>query len=780
MAIHNLSYKDIIFTIDTDFLTIGKNNDLWFGQERIKNAVSFITSSDNRNLYLSGNFTPEDHKYLIKSLKEHAKPCAISDWCYIYNFEEPINPIAVRLASGQAPLFKSQMKTLLDNFKREIPEILESKEFSLRIRQITNGIDDRIGKRFEVLKAAASGLGFIIKPSAKGLQINPTINGKMITEQEFPILSDNQKKQIDQNRRKLDDTIAEYLEAIKILEKEKFNKLKKARNEVILLAISQYIDELAKQYSSYDQIKRYLESLEEYTLDHAEQFLPEKSQQFMFQTDGKTMLPFEINVLIDSSNQKTPPIIYEDNPTFYNICGRIEKKAMFGNLITDFTMIKAGSLHKANYGYLILDAERVLSRPGSWWSLKNALLAKEIKIENIEEQLGYLSLAGIKPEPITLDTRIILLGSRYIYSLLNAYDHEFKLIFNIKADFDYALPLSVKNSKTILSVIKGNFGDINFTTDALKEIVKFASRSAGSRKKITARVNELIAICGEAVSIAKNKEINQITGINIKDAIKSDIYRKELIREKIIEAIKDKQIIIETEGKKTGQINGLAVMRDGDFQFGIASRISASCFMGKSGVVNIERESDMSGPTFNKASMIISGYLGQKYAQKHPLALSATLAFEQSYGSIEGDSASVAELIALMSRLSDIPIRQDIAVTGSLSQAGEVQPIGGINEKIEGFYRICKERGLTGTQGVLFPFQNEVNLILSDEVEQAIKDGNFYLYTMTNIDDAIKLFTGIKAGELIGTNYEKGSIHYLIDKKLTKYAKYSIDFKGNA
>ncbi len=780
MAIRNLTYEDIIFKVDTDSLRTGKSSDLWFGQERIKNAVSFITNYDSRNLYLSGNFTPSDRKYLMQSLKDLSKPNKVNDWCYIYNFKEPINPIAVKLSSGQAPLFKSNMKMLLDNFKREIPEVLESKEFSLRIRQITNEIDDRIGKRFEMLKTIAAGLGFIIKPSSKGLQINPTINKKIITEQDFPILSDDQKQLINQNRRKLDDKIAEYLENIRVLEKEKWKKLKKVRNEVILLAISQYIDELIKQYIDCDKIKEYLKSLEEYTVDHAEQFLPEKPQQFKLEFDGKTMLPFEVNVLIDSSNQKTPPVIYEDNPTFYNICGRVEKKAMFGNLITDFTMIKAGSLHKANDGYLILDAERVLSRPGSWWLLKNALLSKEIKIENIEDTLGYLSIAGIRAEPIKLNTHVILLGSRYIYSLLSAYDHEFKLIFNLKADFNYALSLSVENSATILTVIKEKFSNANFTDNALKEIIKFASRSAGSRKKITAKVYELVTLCKEAVSIAKDNKLNQITEAHIKDAIKSDIYRKELMREKIVEAIKDKQIMIETEGRKIGQVNGLAVIRDGDFQFGIANRISASCFMGKAGIINIERESDMSGPTFNKASMIIAGYLGQKYAQKHPLSLSASLAFEQSYGLIEGDSASVAELVTLLSRLSDIPIRQDIAVTGSLSQAGEVQPIGGINEKIEGFYRICKEKGLTGNQGVLFPSQNKVNLILSDEVEQAVKDGNFHLHTMTIIDDAIELFTGMLAGKLLDSGYEKNSIHYLIDKKLTKYAKYSMAFKGNA
>jgi len=782
MPIKRLTYNDVRFSIKKEFLKAGKKVDLWFDQKRIKNSVSQIANGyDRRNLYLSGSFTAEDRKYLENLLRRSTKNNSlIYDWCYIYNFKDPLNPLSVRLSAGKASKFKRQMKRLLENFKREIPEVLENKDFSLRIREIINKTNNLIGKNFSILKDAAAELDFSVKPSAKGLQINPIVNGKLITESEYASLSNDQKKQIEQKRHELDDKIADYLEKARTLEKSRWDEIEKVKKEAILLAISHYIDEIEAEYADSDKIKEYLKGLEEYTLENAEEFLPEKSQRLMFPVDGK-MLPFEVNLLVDASNCKDLPIVYEDNPTFYNIVGKIEKKAMFGNLVTDFTLIKPGALHKANGGYLILDADRVLSRPGSWWALKNALLSESIKIEDIQEQFGFLATTSMKPEPIPLSVKVILLGSRYLYNLLSAYDAEFSRLFNLKSDFDYSVDLSGKNVQAIVSVLQNQYENVVFSESAFREIIKYVSKIAGNRKKISSDISRIASVCEEAVSKAKEKSQNlEITGEQIREAIKNDIYRKELAREKIVEMIKDNQIIIHTEGKKIGQINGLAVLRDGDFTFGTVSRISASCFMGKTGVVNIERESNLSGKTFNKASMIISGYIGQKYAQRYPLSLSVLLAFEQSYGLIDGDSASVAELMAILSRIADIPIRQDIAVTGSLSQAGEVQPIGGVVEKIEGFYRICKEKGLTGTQGVLFPEQNMTNLILPVEIENAIKNNRFNLYTMSYIDDAIELLSGIPAGKPIKTGYQKNSFHYFVDKKLKKYARYGIGFEKDA
>jgi lon-related putative ATP-dependent protease len=484
---------------------------------------------------------------------------------------------------------------------------------------------------------------------------------------------------------------------------------------------------------------------------------------------------YEVNVVVDNSDCKGAPVVMETNPTYQNLVGRTEKEAQFGALVTDFTMIRGGSMHKANNGFLIIPVEELLRNPFSYEGLKRALRDEKIVIEEPQERYGFISTKSLKPEPIPLAVKVILIGNPYLYQQLFILDADFKELFKVKAEFDTTMVRTEENVKKYAAFVcmlceKENLKHLDGS--ALAQLVEYSQRIAEDQKKLSTRFAEVADIVREANFYATQENSNVVTGNHVEKAIEEKIYRSKLIQEKIQEMIKRGILLIDTDVEKVGQVNGLSVMGLGDFAFGNPSRVTASIGLGREGVIDIEREAKMGGPIHTKGVLILSGYLNEKYAREKPLSLTARLVFEQSYGGVEGDSASSTELYAMLSALSGLPIKQSIAVTGSVNQKGEVQAIGGVNEKIEGFFEVCKAKGFSGQQGVMIPDSNIQNLMLKEEIVDAVKAGKFHIYSAKTIDEGIEVLTGVKAGERRQDgNFEEETVNYRVDKQLKEMAE---------
>ncbi|AEA33770.1 Lon protease family protein [Hippea maritima] len=771
MAVSKLSYDDIKVNFDLEIDNIDSDGFLVY-QKRIELALEKLSkiSSPDHNLYISGDLSRDDKYTVIEMLKNFTQKskAALYDYCYVNNFKNPKEPKVIKLAPSEGKEFAKCMDELVDYLTKSVPRIFDSKEYEEKVQEVVRHYDEINKKLYEDLQKKANELDFTIKFSQMGIIVNPVIAGRVITEREYANLSDEIKKSIEEKRKELEKHIDEFLDKTKELEKEKQEKLKKINDEMSLFVVSPKIDEIRNKFKGNSDIEEYLDDVEDYTLKNISIFLPQKNQQFPFFNMPMKYTEYRVNLFVDNSQTKDVPVVYEENPTYYNVFGKLEKQAYFGAFITDFTHIISGSIHKANGGYLLLDAFSVLVNPGVWDTLKKSLSSRKSVIEEWSEKYGIIASETLKPQPIDLNLKIILFGPEYIYDILFNYDEEFRKLFKIKTNFDYSIPKE-KNvtSKYVAKVIefckKNNLKIPN--KDGFRALLKYSSKLVEDRKRLWAYTDDVLDIVKEAQTLNDNETL----GYNeIKLAIEERIFLKSLWREKIYEMIQRGQIIIDFKGKKVGQINGLSVLDLGDFSFGRPNKILARTYLGKEGVVSIERESKLSGKIFDKSSFIISGYINGTYGFNKTLSFSASLSFEQSYSMIDGDSASVAEALAILSALSGIELKQNLAITGSMDQSGIVQPIGGVNEKIEGFYEVCKITGNLEGAGVVIPSKNIDNLVLNDEVEDAVKKGIFHLYTIDTIDDAIEIFTDLKAGKRSAKGFEKGSFHYLVDRKLKR------------
>lgn len=533
-----------------------------------------------------------------------------------------------------------------------------------------------------------------------------------------------------------------------------------------------------EKYKDFLEVVKYIENVKNDLLENLAQFLKEPEAPTPFQFLWMKELPFrryEVNVIVDNSELKGAPVVVELNPTYQNLFGRMEKEAQFGVLTTDFTMIRGGSLHKANGGYLVLRVEVLLQNPLSWDSLKRALTSRKVAVEEPGERLGFISIKGLKPEPIPLNVKVILIGNPLLYQMLYIYDMDFLELFKVKADFDTIMNRTEENMRKYAAFVcafcrKENLRHLD--ASAVAKVVEYSSRIAEDQEKLSTRFAEIADIIREANFYATQENAKNVTADHVKKAIEEKVYRSNLIQDKIKDMIKRNFLLIDTEGEAVGQVNGLSVIGLGDFAFGRPSRVTASIGMGKEGIIDIEREARLGGPIHTKGVMILSGYLAEKYAQDKPLSLSARLVFEQSYEEIEGDSASSTELYAILSALSGLPIKQNIAVTGSVNQKGEIQAIGGVNEKIEGFYEVCKAKGLTGKQGVLIPESNVQNLMLKEEIIDAVKAGKFHIYSVKTIEEGIEILTGVEAGSRRSDRtFEEKTVNYLVNERLKEIAE---------
>lgn len=760
------------------------------GQDRGVSAVTFgfDIKTHGFNLYVAGPTGTGRNSTVKAFVTEQAKAEPVpNDLCYVHNFKEADNPNAIILPPGMGCSLVKDMDELVETAKRDIPSAFESEDYEKKRSDVLNEVQQERAKMLTDVQRKADQMGLAIEMTPVGIATVPVSQGKPLSRDEFEKLPPKQKSEIEERSRQLQDSIQQILAKARKSEKEATEQIEQLDREVALYSMGHLLEDLRHKYSDYPDVVEYLRQVEENMLDNLSDFkATEKPKSPIPGLEGLMSEPsfdrYKVNLIVDNEDQKGAPVVIENNPTYYNIIGRVDFKARLGALTTDFSMIKAGAMHKANGGYLILQAMDVLTNPMSWEALKRTLRSQEVRIENIAEHYGLIPTSTLKPQPIPVKVKVIMIGNPFIYHLLYAYDEDFRKLFKVKADFDIEMSRNEEHVEKYAQFIAGRVKKADlmpFHKSGVAKIVEYGSRLISDKEKLSTRFIEIADIASESSYWASRNGNGMVMGTDVQKAIDEKIYRSNLVEEKIQQLMEQGVIMIDTEQSVVGQVNGLSVYSIGDYMFGRPSRITARTFIGKGGVTQIDREAKMSGPIHNKGVMILSGYLGAKYAEDKPLPLAASITFEQLYEGVEGDSASSTELYALLSSLADVPINQEIAVTGSVNQKGEIQPIGGVNQKIEGFYEVCKAKGITGNQGVMIPHQNVRHLMLKEEVVEAVKDGKFHIWPVVTIDQGIEILTGMPAGEKDEKgNYPTDSIHGRANSKLREFARIIKEYSG--
>ena len=786
-----LSYKKLKVTCNPDIFKFDTTEDLdsittGIGQDRGIKALEFGLNVDinGYNLYLEGptgvGKTMYTKNYLDLISKKKKIP---QDWCYIYNFDNPNEPIAISLPAGQGKEFRDAMDRFIKDIKNDIKETFNNEDFEKEKVLIKQEFEEKRTALMNKLNEQSSQYGFQVKSANNGIYMMPVVNGKTIEEEEFDKLDPNVKQEFEDKSTIVQQHVMEAISEIKAIQQESEKKISEWQSNVALLTVNAHINYIKQTFKRNKKINKFLDDIKKDILKNIDLFLAEEKDVKSPQTPGprpeqiKPWLNYRVNLFIDNSNTEGAPVIMDSNYSYPTLFGKLEYENYYGSLKTDYTMLKPGLLHKANGGYIIFQAADLISNGVVYETLKKVLRTKELGIDNFVDQHSSMVMVSLKPEPIPLDLKVILVGNENIYQTLLSVDYDFRKLFKIKVEFEDDAPINPDNANKLASVISKFCKDEELPPldkGAMGKIIEFASRLANDQEKLSTKFNELTQIVGEAGTWAMLAKEKTVTSELIVKALQEREERVQKYNERFIDMINDNTLLIDTSGFEIGQINGLTVMNIGDYSFGLPTRITANTYVGKSGIINIEREVELSGASHSKGVFILTGYLGQLFAQDMPLSLTASICFEQLYNGVDGDSASSTELYAILSSLSGIPITQSIAVTGSVNQKGEIQPIGGVNEKIEGFFKICKLRGLDGSQGVMIPSLNEKNLNLSEEVIEAVKNKQFHIYTVSNIEEGIELLTGVPAGRKDSSGrFPEGSINYLAYEKLKKYAKIS-------
>ena len=754
------------------------------GQDRAVKAFKFGLEIKEKgfNIYVAG-YPGTGRMTAVKNfLEEIAKKKPVpSDWCYVNNFRNPYEPKSLKLPAGKGVHLRDDMANFVSEARRILPKAFESEDYGARRAATIRSVEEERQKLIAQIDKQAREQGFVIQASPVGMFMIPVIKGKPVNDQEFLQLDPKVRDAIEKKREQLSEQFRIAMKQIRELEEKANEELKKLNRNVAMFAIGHIVDGLKEEYKDLREVVAYIEDVRNDLLDNLAQFIkpeqevpPQAALQFPW-TKELPYRKYEVNIVINNAELAGAPVITEMSPTYQNLFGRIEKEAQFGVLTTDFTLIRSGSIHKANGGYIVLRAEELLQMPLSWESLKTSLTSGQVAVEEPGERLGFVAIKGLKPEPIPLNIKVVIIGNPLLYQMLWLYDMDFRELFKVKAEFDTTMNRTQENMKSYAAFIcsfvkKDNLKHLD--ASAIGKVIEHSSRLAEDQEKLSTRFAEIADIIREANFYATEEKSKFITDSHITRAVEEKVYRSNLIQGKIQEMIERNVLLIDTKGKAVGQVNGLSVLGLGDFAFGNPSRVTASIGIGREGIIDIEREAQLSGPIHTKGVMILSGYLTEKYARDKPLSLSAHLVFEQSYDEVEGDSASSTELYAILSALSGLPIRQDMAVTGSVNQKGEVQAIGGVNEKIEGYFEVCKAKGFTGSQGVMIPESNVQNLMLKEEVTEAVKAGKFHVYPVKTIDEGIEMLTGTKAGTKRADGaFEKDTVNYLANKRLEENAE---------
>jgi lon-related putative ATP-dependent protease len=751
-------------------------------QERAVKALSFGLGMDGAdyNVYVAG---PKEagRSYITRRLVQDqaAQEPAPPDWVYIHNFKESDSPRALQLHQGQAKTFAKDMAELIDDVKAEIPEIFESDDYSSRRDELIKKFHQERANLLQELERRVKAEGFLLNMSQVGMVIIPAKDDKPMDEADIAALSDEDKESLKARSTKLQGEMTSAVREIRRIEKGLKAQIKDLDRRVALFAVGHLIDELQEKYGDQKQVLHYLKEVKDDIIRNIDDFKQRPGQQapgpFPMPSQEPDLSRYQVNVLVDNSGLQGAPVVEETNPSFTNLFGSMERRAHFGALFTDFTMIRAGALHRANGGYLIIHALDLLKFWISYEALKRALKNKEIRLEDPAEMFGLITTKGMKPEPIPLQVKVILIGDPYLYSLLYAYDEAFGKLFKVKAQLSDQADKKSAQIKEFVAFVRRAVDQNklpHLDRTGVARLIDRATKLAGSQDKITLQLAEITDLIREAAYFAGRAKSKVIKAGHVHQAIRDKVYRNNLYEERLQEVIAKDIIHVPTKGQAVGQVNGLSVYMLGDYAFGRPSRITANVSLGRGGTISIDRESKMSGSIHTKGVLILEGYLRGMYAQETPLSLTATLAFEQSYGMVDGDSASGAELYAILSALSGLPLQQGIACTGAISQRGELQAIGGVNYKIEGHFEVCLARGLTGEQGVVIPKSNVRDLMLKQEVLDAVAAGDFHVWAVDHVDQAMEILTGVPAGKKDAAGaYPEGSLHALVLARLKKMAE---------
>jgi lon-related putative ATP-dependent protease len=730
------------------------------GQPRAVSALEFATGIKNGgfNIYALGP-TGLDKRGLIHRIFESQarngeRP---SDWCYVHNFDQEYRPKAITLPPGMGSAFRKSMEELVEQLRTALPAAFESEEYQSRRQSVTEEFRDKQSEAFNQLQQQAMAADMALIRTPSGIAVAPTREGEVLAPDDIQSMSEEDQQRVQQKVEDLQTDLQKILQQVPSWQREMREGLEELNRQMASLAVGALIDELRAQYSEIEAVVSHLNEVQEDVINNAEQFLPQSEsgapqmmQAMQQEQQEQALRRYAVNLLVDNTETEGAPVIYEDNPTYQNLVGRIEHRAQMGALMTDFMLIKAGALHQANGGYLVLDVRKLLTQPYAWEALKRSLMGGDIKVEPLGRQLSLISTVSLDPEPIPLEVKVALVGSRMIYYLLWQLDPEFAELFKVAADFDEQMDRNDGNQELyarLIATLVRREKLKPFDREAVARVIERSSRLVGDSEKLSTRMRDISDLMLESEYWSRQSGNGVVTAEDVQRAIGSRIYRMDRMRERVHESILRETMLISTQGAVVGQINGLSVMAIGDTMFGRPTRITARTQLGKGQVVDIEREVELGGPLHSKGVLIMTGFLTGRYAERYPLSLSASLVFEQSYGGVDGDSASSAELYALLSSISEVPIKQSLAVTGSINQKGEVQAIGGVNDKIEGFFDICNARGLTGEQGVLIPQANVKHLMLRQDVVEAADRGEFHIYAVNSIDQGIELLTGMPAGE---------------------------------
>ena len=752
------------------------------GQGRAIRAMQFGLGIQERgfNIFVSGipgtGRTTAVRRYLEEVASTKPVP---SDWCYVNNFQNPYVPNALSLPAGRAVDLQKSMDFLTRTVFQELRKVFESEEYARQKEETLSNFQQRKQQIIENVNREAVAEGFALQATPMGIITVPTQNGKPMSEEEFLQLSQQQRDELVQKQQKIQAALEASIRQTKSLDKEASDAVDKLDQEVARYSLKNWYEDMKEKFQDLPEVLEYIDSVQVDLLEQTDTFKTDGQDETTMQGLIGAQKPspvkkYAVNILVDNSKLKGAPVILETNPSHDNLLGRIEQEARFGALVTDYTLVRGGSLHRANGGYLVLPVEDVLRNPFAWEGLILALSNGRIIVRDITERFGF-STKSLQPEPIPLNTKVVLIGRPDVFQLLLAYDSHFHELFKVKAEFD----TSMSRTEAHIREYSGFAATLCKTenlklldSSAMARLVEHGSRLAEDQEKLTTRFSEISDVIREANYYAGLDGKDEIGSEHIRRAIEERFYRSNLIQERLQEMIGRGVIKIDIQGQQVGQINGLSVLSLGDISFGQPNRITVSLSLGREGVVNIEREAKLSGPIHTKGVLILSGFIANRYAQDKPLSLSARLVFEQSYAGIEGDSASSTELYAILSALSGLPVNQAIAVTGSVNQKGEVQAIGGVNEKIEGFFEICQASGLTGDQGVLIPESNVVNLMLKESVVNAIRQGKFHIWPVRTIDEGIEVLTGMHAGvRLDDGSFEPGSVNALVNQRLRQMAE---------
>ena len=751
----------------------------YIGQQRAIDAIRFgiAMRKDGYNIYVLGPIGSNRHDLVNSLVSAEAKARGVpADWCYVNNFSNPERPQSLRFPAGKGREFREDMRQLIEELQLAIPAAFEGDDYRNQLRAIEEETKSKVEEQWKTLneRAAEEGIGVLQTPT--GYVLAPIVDGKVIGDKEFNKLPEEQREAIEAAIERLSEELQARVEMMPKLRKAHRERVKALDQEVTAHAVNVQLADLKEKYRSLPRVDSYLDEVQENIIQNAQDFQPTEAPPMPFLSRDSEQLysQYEVNLVVDNAEADAAPVIYESNPSYPNIIGRVEHRSEMGALVTDFRLVRSGALLQANGGYLILDTRRVLSRPFVWEALKQALFAKQVQIETPAESYGWVSTTTLKPEPIPLDARIILIGERWLYYLLCHYDIEFSSLFKVPADIDDDLERSDDNVVQYAKLIARQAQEkelLPFSAGAIQRVIEERARHAEDSQRLSMHMSSLEDLIEQADYWARHRGGGEVDPGDVGKALSERRRRFSRVQSRVIDAIKRETLLIDTSGECVGQVNGLSVTDLGEFRYGHPVRITATTRVGTGDVVDIEREVELGGAIHSKGMMILSSALSARYAPELPLSLHGSVVFEQSYGGVEGDSASVAELSALLSSLSRLPIKQSVAVTGSVNQLGRVQAVGGVNEKIEGFFDVCREWGLDGSHGVIIPQDNVKHLMLREDVVDAVRRDEFRVFAVRHVDEAITILTGVDAGARDADgNFPEGSVNFLVENQLVDYA----------